>query len=124
MPIMSIIIAVVVTLIVAVPITYFATVSKLKSDADSKIGNADTKAREIIDDALKTAEAKKKEAGEAPLSTVPRFETLLPAAFAAPGCIQQEAPPLLSALPLPSPSEAKPPFPPMPTGRRHSNAAL
>ena len=62
MPIMSIIIAVVVTLIVAVPITYFATVSKLKSDADSKIGNADTKAREIIDDALKTAEAKKKEA--------------------------------------------------------------
>ena len=44
MPIMSIIIAVVVTLIVAVPITYFATVSKLKSDADSKIGNADTKA--------------------------------------------------------------------------------
>ena len=60
MPIMSIIIAVVVTLIVAVPITYFATVSKLKSDADSKIGNADTKAREIIDDALKTAEAKKK----------------------------------------------------------------
>ena len=61
MPI-SIIIAVVVTLVVAVSITYFATVSKLKNDANSKIGNADAKAREIIDDALKTAETKKKEA--------------------------------------------------------------
>ena len=62
MPIIGIAIAaVVVTMIVAVPITYFATVSKLKNDANSKIGNADIKAREIIDDALKTAEAKKKE---------------------------------------------------------------
>ena len=62
MPTISIIIAAVVTLVVAVPITYFATVSKLKNDADSKIGSADTKAREIIDDALKAAETKKKEA--------------------------------------------------------------
>ncbi|MCI8638224.1 MAG: ribonuclease Y [Coprococcus sp.] len=62
MPIISIIIAVIVTLIIAVPITYSTTVSKLTEDANSKIGNADTKAREIIDDALKTAEAKKKEA--------------------------------------------------------------
>ena len=62
MPIIGIaIVAVVVTVIVAVPITYFATVSKLKNDANSKIGNADIKAREIIDDALKTAETKKKE---------------------------------------------------------------
>ena len=62
MPIIGIAIAaVVVTMIVAVPITYFATVSKLKNDANSKIGNADIKAREIIDDALKTAETKKKE---------------------------------------------------------------
>ena len=61
MPI-SIIIAVVVTLVIAVSITYFATVSKLKNDVNSKIGNADAKAREIIDDALKTAETKKKEA--------------------------------------------------------------
>ena len=56
-----IIIAVVVTLIVVMPVTYFVTVSKLKNDANSKIGNADVKAREIIDDAVKTAEAKKKE---------------------------------------------------------------
>ena len=54
-----IIIAVVVTLIVVMPVTYFVTVSKLKNDANSKIGNADVKAREIIDDALKTAETKK-----------------------------------------------------------------
>ena len=57
-----IIIAVVVTLIVVMPVTCFVTVSKLKNDANSKIGNADVKAREIIDDALKTAETKKKEA--------------------------------------------------------------
>ena len=57
-----IIIAVVVTHIVVMPVTYFVTVSKLKNDANSKIGNADVKAREIIDDALKTAETKKKEA--------------------------------------------------------------
>ena len=61
MPIGLTIAAVVVSVIVAVLITYFATVNKLKNDADSKIGNADVKAREIIDDALKAAEAKKKE---------------------------------------------------------------
>ncbi len=33
-----------------------------QNDANSKIGNADVKAREIIDEALKTAETKKKEA--------------------------------------------------------------
>lgn len=60
MPI-SIIIAVVVTLIVVAPITYLATVNNLKKNAESKIGNADAKAREIIDDAMRTAETKKKE---------------------------------------------------------------
>ena len=59
MPISTII--AVVLLVVAVPVTYFVTVNKLKNDANSKIGNADLKAREIIDDALKAAEAKKKE---------------------------------------------------------------
>lgn len=57
-----IIITILVTLVVAVPITRLATISKLKNDANSKIGNAETKAREIIDDALKTAETSKKEA--------------------------------------------------------------
>ena len=61
MQIMYIIIAAALALIVGI-ISHFLTVSKLKSDADSKIGNAETKAREIIDDAVKTAEATKKEA--------------------------------------------------------------
>ena len=58
----GIVIAVGVVLIVAAAvISHFLTVSNLKKNADSKIGNAETKAREIIDDAVKTAEAKKKE---------------------------------------------------------------
>ena len=61
MPIGITIAIIVVLIIAAVLITYFATVNKLKNDANSKIGNADIKAREIIDDALKAAEAKKKE---------------------------------------------------------------
>ncbi len=56
-----IVIAVALALITGV-VTYRATVSKLKNDANSKIGNAETRAREIIDDAVKTAEAAKKEA--------------------------------------------------------------
>ena len=58
----GILIAVGVVLIVAAAvISHFLTVSNLKQNAESKIGNAETKAREIIDDAVKTAEAKKKE---------------------------------------------------------------
>ena len=58
----GIIIAVaVVLIIVAAVISHFVTVSNLKKNAESKIGNAETKARQIIDDAVKTAEAKKKE---------------------------------------------------------------
>ena len=59
---MGILIAVGVVLIVAAAvISHFLTVSNLKKNAESKIGNAESKAREIIDDAVKTAEAKKKE---------------------------------------------------------------
>lgn len=60
MPIVSII-AGLIAVVTAVVITYYVTVNNLKKDADSKIGNAENKAREIIDDALKNAEAKKKE---------------------------------------------------------------
>ena len=42
-------------------ITHFVTVSNLRKNAESKIGNAEAKAREIIDDAVKTAETTKKE---------------------------------------------------------------
>lgn len=58
----GILIAVGVVLIAAAAvISHFLTVSNLKKNAESKIGNAESKAREIIDDAVKTAEAKKKE---------------------------------------------------------------
>ena len=56
------IITVVVTLIVAIPLTYAVTVSYRKKVAEVKIGNAEDKAREIIDEAVKTAETKKREA--------------------------------------------------------------
>ena len=59
---MGILIAVGVVLIAAAAvISHFLTVSNLKKNAESKNGNAESKAREIIDDAVKTAEAKKKE---------------------------------------------------------------
>ncbi len=56
-----IIIAVVVTLVVAVPATAGVVTAYHKKVTEAKIGNADEKAREIIDEALKTAEAKKRE---------------------------------------------------------------
>ncbi len=49
-------------LLIAVPVTFFVTRSYLKSQADKKRENADRQAREIIDEALKTAETKKREA--------------------------------------------------------------
>ena len=56
------VIAVVIALVVSSVVTRFVTISKLAKDAESKIGNAESRAREIIDDALKNAEATKKEA--------------------------------------------------------------
>ncbi|MDE7270956.1 MAG: Rnase Y domain-containing protein, partial [Acetatifactor sp.] len=50
-----------VCILVAAFVTYTATVSHMKKSAANTIGNAEEKAREIIDDALKTAEAKKRE---------------------------------------------------------------
>ena len=61
MPIGIVIAVAVVLVIVSAVISHFVTVSNLKKNAESKIGNAESKAREIIDDAVKTAEAKKKE---------------------------------------------------------------
>ena len=58
---LCILIAVALALIVGI-ISHFATISNLKKNAESKIGNAEAKAREIIDDAVKTAETTKKEA--------------------------------------------------------------
>ena len=61
MPIGIVIAVAVVLIVVAAVISHFLTVSNLKNNAESKIGNAEARAREIIDDAVKTAEAKKKE---------------------------------------------------------------
>ena len=59
-PIQYIICAIIV-LVVAV-ITWFVAIAYRKNVAESKTGKAEDKAREIIDEALKTAEAKKREA--------------------------------------------------------------
>ena len=61
MPIGTMIVVAIVLIVVAAVISHFLTVSNLKNNAESKIGNAEARAREIIDDAVKTAEAKKKE---------------------------------------------------------------
>ena len=64
MPIGTMIVVAIVLIVVAVAaavLSHFLTVSNLKNNAESKIGNAEAKAREIIDDAVKTAETKKKE---------------------------------------------------------------
>ena len=61
MPIGIVIAVAVVLVIITAAVSHFVTVSNLKKNAESKIGNAESKAREIIDDAVKTAEAKKKE---------------------------------------------------------------
>ena len=59
---LQIVIAVVITLIVTAFLTYFITTAYHKNVANAKIGNAEDRAREIIDEAVKTAETKKREA--------------------------------------------------------------
>lgn len=59
---MLIAIAIIATLVIVAPITWFIATNYHKKISDAKIGNANDKAREIIDEALKTAETKKKEA--------------------------------------------------------------
>ena len=56
------VIAVVVTIIIVAPITWIAAVSYRKKTYENAIGSAEVKARSIIDEALKTAETKKREA--------------------------------------------------------------
>ena len=58
---MTAVISVVVALIIAIPVTIAVTSSYQKNAAAKTIGTAEDKAREIIDEALKTAEAKKRE---------------------------------------------------------------
>ena len=58
---MTAVISVVVALIIAIPVTSVVTSSYQKKAAAKTIGTAEDKAREIIDEALKTAESKKRE---------------------------------------------------------------
>ena len=55
------IIAVLVAVIIAALVSGLITYSVYKKKITDKIGNAEDKAREILDEALKTAEAKKRE---------------------------------------------------------------
>ena len=56
-----VIIAVVATLVVAIPVTMICTKSYVAKVAESTVGSAEEQARGIIDEALKTAEEKKRE---------------------------------------------------------------
>ena len=51
-----------VTLVIVAPITWVVSSKAINKSNDEKIGNANERAREIIDEALKVAETKKKEA--------------------------------------------------------------
>ena len=57
-----IIIAVVITAVVAILLTYVASNAHFKKVSDEKIGSAEDRARAIIDEAVKAAETKKREA--------------------------------------------------------------
>ena len=56
------IIASVVTLVVVAPVTFLLTSNYRQKVYEAKVGSAEEKARQIIDDAVKAAEAKKREA--------------------------------------------------------------
>ena len=58
---MLVVIAIIATLIIVAPITWLIASNAQKKSYETTVGNAKDKAREIIDEALKTAEAKKKE---------------------------------------------------------------
>ncbi|MDD6571989.1 MAG: ribonuclease Y, partial [Thermoflexaceae bacterium] len=62
MPVTSIIIAVVVTLVLSVAVTWLISNAVHKASDNKKIESAENRAHKIIDEALKTAETKKREA--------------------------------------------------------------
>ncbi len=59
---METVIAVVATLVITAVVVYFVTTAYHKKVTETKVGNAEEKAREIIDEAVKAAETKKREA--------------------------------------------------------------
>ena len=61
--VIAVAVAVAVTAIIVAPITWFAAVTHRKNAYESKIGSAEEKSREIIDEALKTAETARSSPG-------------------------------------------------------------
>ncbi len=57
----QVVVAIVVTMVITVPVSALIAINYQKKMVEAKLGNADEKAREIIDEALKTAETKKRE---------------------------------------------------------------
>lgn len=58
----GIIIAIIATLVISVPVSAYVANTRSKKAMEITIGNAEDKAREIIDEAIKAADAKKREA--------------------------------------------------------------
>ena len=58
----GIIIAIIATLVIAIPVSAYVANTRSKKAMEITIGNAEDKAREIIDEAIKAADAKKREA--------------------------------------------------------------
>ncbi len=60
-PVLVVVIAVVATLLVSVPVTFLAVANNRANAANQKLTEAEKRSREIIDEAIKDAEAKKRE---------------------------------------------------------------
>ena len=74
----GIIIAIIATLVIAVPVSAYVANTRSKKAMEITIGNAEDKAREIIDEAIKAADAKKREASlEVKEETIQAWENSL-----------------------------------------------
>ena len=62
MPVIPMIVAVIITLVVSVPVSAYVAVDRKEKADRETVGNAEEKARQILDEALRTAETKKREA--------------------------------------------------------------
>ena len=51
---LTVIIAVLVTLVISAPLSAFVALNKYKKDSESKVGDAKTRATQIIDEAIRT----------------------------------------------------------------------
>ena len=61
-PVIPMIVAVIITLVISVPVSAYVAVSRKEKSDRETVGNAEEKARQILDEALRTAETKKREA--------------------------------------------------------------